>query len=197
MMRKTFLFILVLVVPMLAGCFSSLTAKPALTTPMPKCKDNVCVQESMVLVDDQMIYAVFLITDQAGKVNADNSPQLNAELISGSVYRTGSDGVEKKIFGITQAGQEYYCMTSNQTALFPDKVVTLCGFSAPQTIVPVKVQNGDIVRVALDEFNFEQVVSVREQPKLGSSDTTKPSIVKAYLFTVYRPRRSEKKPTRN
>jgi hypothetical protein len=146
-----------------------------------KCKDNVCVQEAVVLVDDQGISVGFLITDQAGKVDADNPPQLKGDFISGMVYQTGSDGIEKKIFGVTQSGSDYHCEVSNTMQLFKGRLVDLCGFSAPQTAAPQKVQSGDVVRVFLEEFNFEQVVSARGPVKLGDSNTTAANIGEAFL----------------
>jgi hypothetical protein len=182
-MRKTPLLIVLLTIIVISACSSTTpaTTLPPSTTPTPKCKESICIQEAVVLVDDQTLSVAFTVTDQNGQLDADNPPQFKDDYLSVDVYHTGTDGEEKSVFGVYQPSNQFQCTVTNLTQLFKGRLVDLCGVFTPQTSTSVKIQAGDSVRVALKEFDFEQVVIAREPPKLGAPNTTATSIADAFL----------------
>jgi hypothetical protein len=157
------------------------TPLPTSITPTPKCKDGICIQEAVVIVDDQTLSVSFTVTDQNGQLDADNPPQFKDDYLSVDVYHTGPDGVEKSVFGVYQPSNQFQCMVTNLAQLFKGRLVDLCGIFTPQTATSVKIQAGDTVKVALKEFGFEQVVVAHAPAKIGDPNATGTTIADAYM----------------
>lgn len=181
-MRKIILAIVMLLASVISACSTTVSkpSLPSLTTPTPRCWDKICIQEAVVIVDAQSLSVVLAVTDWNGQVNTDNPPQLRDYQSSVDLYQIGPDGTEKSILSAPVSGAQTLCRASNLVPAFNWRLVDVCGVFMPQSSILAKVKDGDLVRVTLKEFAFEQVVVAHTFPQLGS-ETTATNIAEAYL----------------
>jgi hypothetical protein len=95
-MRK-WAVVLGLLLLIVAGCLSSggATAIPP-ATPLPPCKDDVCIQQAIAsLADTGDLFILFTLTDQAGQANAARPPYFTQSALSLQVYQLAADQSEK------------------------------------------------------------------------------------------------------
>jgi hypothetical protein len=143
----------------ISGCSSSSSATAVpLTTPLPPCKDGVCVQQVIVsLADAGDLFILFMLTDQVGQVNAAQPPQFTQSTLSVQAYQLAPDQSEKPLFEQELGSEGFVCWVTNTAAWSRGKLSAVCGL--PVSGQP-SVQIGDRLKIKLNEFGFEQVVEI-------------------------------------
>lgn len=170
-MRNSTTLIAYLALLIVSACSSSSSITPApLTTPTPRCKDDVCIQQVVVLANDTGdLFIHFVLTDQAGKVDAAHPPVFTQDWLSTQVYRLEPDQTEKVVFDQLAPGTDYSCDVSTKYQWAIGQPIAVCGLYVPPAGMAAKAQTGDRLRVKLVEFDFEQVVEVNS-PATSSTD---------------------------
>ncbi|HTP06852.1 MAG TPA: hypothetical protein VMP08_01280 [Anaerolineae bacterium] len=179
--------IMVLLTLVIAGCVSTSAATPPLTTPTPKCRNNACVRAVMVTTANGALFVRFVLTDQNGNVDATNPPRLGADNLSFEISLLDSNGTEKSIFNEQRSGQDIDCFASDRFQEFDGQHIGVCGFIVPAAAGATSVQVGDKLKISLKEFEFEQVVTVREQtignaPAQNNTGSNAASITDAFFM---------------
>jgi hypothetical protein len=184
-MRKTIILIAALI--MISGCSPVSGETSSLTTPTPKCKNNACVRAVMVTTGSGLLAVRFVLTDQNGKVDVTNPPRFDADNLSFEVSVINSNGAEKSVLNEQRSGRDIDCFASDRFQEFDGQLIGICGFIVPSTTAAAGVQAGDKLKVSLKEFEFEQVVTVREQttvnaPAQNNTGNTAASITDAFFM---------------
>jgi hypothetical protein len=148
-MRKMSILIAALSVTIIAGCSSSSNTKPAVTTPGPKCKNNVCVRAVMATTDAGYLAVRFVLTDQDGKVDAFRPPRFDDANLSFELIHVESAGAEKSISRSQRAGRDMDCFASDRFQEFKGQLIGVCGFLVPLTTATAPVQAGDKLALLL------------------------------------------------
>ncbi len=171
-MRNLPNFIACLALLALSACSAPANRTPIpVTTPTPRCKDNVCIQQVVVSANEASdLFVEFVLTDQDGKVDAAHPPLFTQDWLSTQAYRLEADQAEKTVFDQLEPGSDYMCDVSTRYQWAIGQLTAVCSLYIPQAGTSTKVQVGDRLKVKLAEFDFEQVVEVLS-PATSSTTT--------------------------
>jgi hypothetical protein len=141
----------------------------------------------MVTTANGALFVRFVLTDQNGKVDAINPPRFGADNLSFEISLLDSNGTEKSIFSEQRSGQDIDCFASDRFQEFGGQLIGVCGFIVPSAAGATSVQVGDKLKISLKEFEFEQVVTVREQtignvPAQNNTENNAASITDAFFM---------------
>jgi hypothetical protein len=137
------------------------TIIPPTPTNTPVCKEDVCIKDVHVLIDQQNIQISFDLTNMNGESLVGEELAFSGDQMVGLYLLDGDE--ETYLSGAIYPDTVYLCYSGNDLPWSFGNYLSTCGFVQPISGLQVRPKVGDIVRVENKTFDYIQVLEIENR----------------------------------